>query len=68
MQFLSIAKGSAGEVRAQLYVAADQGYISEQVFGELLALVTQISRMLSGLMSYLRSSEVAGTKYKRQQL
>lgn len=27
IQFLATAKGSAGEVRCQLYVAADQGYI-----------------------------------------
>lgn len=30
VQFLSIAKGSAAEVRCQLYVAADQGYINEK--------------------------------------
>ena len=28
IQFLSIAKGSVGEVKAQLYVALDQGYVS----------------------------------------
>ena len=29
VQFLSIAKASAGEVRSQLYVALDQGYIGQ---------------------------------------
>ncbi|HZG53462.1 MAG TPA: four helix bundle protein [Pyrinomonadaceae bacterium] len=65
VQFLAIAKGSAGEVRAQLYVAFDQGYLERSVFEELLSTATQISRMLSGLMSYLRKSDLAGTKYKR---
>src|SRR5229473_8394597 len=38
VQFLSAAKGSAGEVRAQLYVALDQGYIEAEKFRELSAL------------------------------
>jgi four helix bundle protein len=32
VRFLSIAKGSAGEVKAQLYVALDHGYIDEASF------------------------------------
>jgi four helix bundle protein len=63
IQFLAIAKGSAGEVRAQLYVARDQGYISEEVFEDLLSRATQISRMINGLMAYLRESKIKGTKY-----
>jgi four helix bundle protein len=65
VQFLAIAKGSAGEVRAQLYVAFDQGYLEQDVFEELLSTAAQISRMLSGLMTYLRKSDLAGTKYKK---
>jgi len=53
--FLATAKGSAGEVRSQLYVALDQGYISQVLFDPLIAGVTDISRMLSGLMTYLRN-------------
>src|SRR5437879_4913189 len=32
IQFLAIAKGSAGELRAQLYIAKDQGYIDHETF------------------------------------
>ena len=32
IQFLSVAKGSASEVCSHLYVALDQGYISQEVF------------------------------------
>ncbi len=32
IQFLTIAKGSCGEVRAQLYVALDQNYVDEEQF------------------------------------
>ena len=35
-QFLDIANGSAGEVRAQLYIALDLGYLSRDQFHDLL--------------------------------
>src|SRR2546422_2621807 len=65
MQFLAMAKGSAGEVRSQLYVALDQGYLQQSVFDTLSASATEISRMLSGLMSYLRRSGIRGTRFKK---
>lgn len=34
-QFLSIAKGSAGETRSQLYRVFDYGYINQQLLDEL---------------------------------
>jgi four helix bundle protein len=64
VHFLSTAKGSAAEVRCQLYVAADQGYVAEQDFIELNALAADTARMISGLMKYLRSSGFKGTKFK----
>ena len=50
-QFLSTAKGSAGEVRSQLYVALDQEYLSRDALELLLNRATEISRMISGLMT-----------------
>ena|SRR5208282_4613966 len=35
LQFLSNAKGSAGEVRSQLYVALDAGFINQKKFDDL---------------------------------
>ena len=64
-QFLATAKGSAGEVRSQLYVALDQRYLQQSVFETLSASATEISRMLSGLMSYLRRPGIRGTKFKK---
>jgi four helix bundle protein len=64
IHFLATAKGSAAEVRCQLYVAADQGYIQQEHFIELSNLASDTSRMLSGLMKYLRASGYRGTKFK----
>ena len=63
VQFLSIAKGSCGEARAQLYVALDQEYISDVQFRSISEMAVEISRMLSGLIKYLKQSEMAGRKY-----
>ena len=64
IQFLSAAKGSAGEVRAQLYVALDCNYVDADSFQELNQLASQVSRMISGLMAYLKQSGIRRTKYK----
>jgi four helix bundle protein len=62
--FLSMSKGSCGEVRAQLYIALDQGYISQSDFELLSQAAIEISQLLSGLMKYLRKSELRGSKYR----
>lgn len=54
LRFLSYAKGSAGEVRSQLYVALDERYITQQQFEELVALTTSTINQIGGLIAYLR--------------
>jgi four helix bundle protein len=63
-QFLAIAKGSTGEVRTHLYIACDQGYLSKAEFDHMLLLSLEISRMIAGLMTYLKKTEIKGSKYK----
>jgi len=48
-QFLVIAKGSCGEVRSQLYIAHDIGYLDAKVFEKLKADTEELSRILAGL-------------------
>ena len=58
MSFFAIAKGSAGEVRSQLYVALDQEYLKVEEFDEFLKMGTEISRLISGLMNYLDKNRI----------
>jgi len=63
-QFLAIAKGSAGEVKAQLYVALDAQFISLEEFDSLYALAQEVGQLIGGLMRYLSSSGYKGSKFK----
>jgi len=67
INFLSIAKGSAGEVRAQLYVAYDSGYLCNEELGRALKIAESTSRMISGLIRHLKRSDIAGIKYRKEQ-
>src|SRR5881396_4078784 len=62
LQFLSLAKGSCGEVRAQLYVALDQAYINDAQFQELSEKAVEVSRLIAGLIKYLSASDLRGSK------
>jgi len=48
-RFIVIAKGSCAEVRAQLYVALDAGYINREMAAKLHDMATEVSRILAGL-------------------
>ena len=65
IQFLAIAKGSAAEVRSQLYIALDQGYLGREEFSRLSILASDTAKIIAGLMGYLRKAGIKGTKYKR---
>ena len=54
LRFLAIAKASCGEVRRQLYVALDVGYLSQTDFQSLSLLSIEISRVIGGLANSVR--------------
>ena len=65
LNFLAIAKGSCGEVRAQLYVALDQQYVDEIKFHEISQKLLETSRVIAGFMRYLQQTELRGNKFKQ---
>ncbi|NID09310.1 four helix bundle protein [Fibrivirga algicola] len=64
IQFLSIAKGSAGEVRSPLYRALDQTYIDQSTFDLLYKMAEDISKLITNFISYLNKAGIKGNKYQ----
>ena len=55
VEFLGRAKGSAGELRAQFYIAHDAGYLSQEQFHSLRASCEKCSGQISRFTSYLEA-------------
>jgi four helix bundle protein len=64
IQFLAIAKGSASEIKSQLYTALDAGYLTQPEFDELYRQAHSIVLLLGGFIKYLQQSELRGQKFK----
>jgi four helix bundle protein len=63
IQFLSIAKGSIGETRNQVYRAFDSNYLSDKELDEMLERTDILSRKTANLIKSLKASERKGIKY-----
>ena len=64
IQFLYVAKGSLGEVRAQRYVGTDNGFIADRDFQEAALHCENLSRQISNFIGYLRKSSITAFHHK----
>jgi four helix bundle protein len=55
IRYLGYAKGSAGELRAQLYIVLEQGYVSDDEFRSTLSLAELCSKQITRLIQYLET-------------
>ncbi len=61
-QFPSTAKASCAEVRSQLYVAFDVGYLDQTEFDQLIAQAEEVARIIGGLRVPVERQRKAGTR------
>ncbi len=66
LNYLYIAKGSAGEVRAQLYVAYDIGYLNIQTFEHLKKKAEEVSKLINSFIRAVKSSPHKGLQRKSE--
>ncbi len=54
INFLVMSHGSASEIQSAMYAALDRKHINEDFFNDVYSRCSEISKMIMGLIKYLR--------------
>jgi four helix bundle protein len=65
INFFFIAKGSCGEVKSQLYISQDIGYIDILRFREGIKLCDEVSRLIQSFILKAKAGAWSGLQYKK---
>ena len=66
INFLTFSKGSAGEIKFQLFRALDRKYITQDQFDRLYEKSDLIGKKIGAFINYLNSSSHKGNKFKNR--
>ncbi len=66
INYFYIAKGSCGEVKSQLYIAHDSGYIDISKFRYGIQLCDECSRLIQSFIMKVKQGSESGLQYKRE--
>lgn len=61
---LFIAKGESGEVRAQVYIASDRGYVTTEDMAKGLKLTDECSRLIQSFVTKVKGGSEKGVQFK----
>lgn len=64
INYFYIAKGSCAEVRCQLYVTMDAGYIDMSTFRNLYGLADEVGRLIESFVQKVKAGAMAGLQYR----
>lgn len=65
IQFLSISKGSCGELKSQLYRASDRKHISQEQFEVIVTKIDTENKKIGSFIVYLNSKDYRGSKFHK---
>lgn len=66
INYFYIAKGSCGEVKSQLYIALDSGYIDILKFRQGISLCDECSRLVQSFIFKVKSGGKEGLQFKKE--